>query len=497
MMLHRRFGTLVGLAAFTLLLGAFFFNGHYGFYGSALGVSRPPSAAVEGSQPHPPLSESQPHHAEPEEQKIDEPAHPTTRPSFVQSNTLSTVPSSSNPKSKSLGTSTRPSVPQSTEQKHTDVKWPDELRVSIVESGGSHEEVVAAFTHAFGFQKNVKLSLYLLLKRFGLTELIESFSLPSGLSPIQSSYDFPKLYDDSTIPHVLVATTCELDLIRLDQAIRGLLKAGKTYLFCVVHHADKWAEEDRLQTETSEWIEQARITFLTLSPHTAKYFKSVAIARWELKEYVFVDHLIPVYPVAHNRSIDDLVSGDELAFVMQGDYDARRRDYGSIFSQLEKFVKSPEYSEQNKNLYLHLLGHGSEPLVPASLKEHIAFDSNLDYLDYYAVLDHSFALLPAFATNEYLDRKASSSIPAALIGGTPLVATQAMLDAYSYLTKDVVWFQKEGETDMDVVGRVLQMSPEQRQRTKDAVQQRLATLVKDNIAKAEAWVEDSLRWVVA
>lgn len=158
-----------------------------------------------------------------------------------------------------------------------------------------------------------------------------------------------------------------------------------------------------------------------------------------------------MYPVPRDRPIDDLVGEDELVFAMQGDYDSRRRDYQAIFSQLEKFFGSDELSDENKKLNLHLLGHGPEPLVPASVKEHVFFDSSLDYLDYYALLSRSFALLPSFTTDEYLDRKASSSIPAALIGGTPLVATQAMLDAYSYLTNDVVWFQQERETDMDVV----------------------------------------------
>ena len=455
------------------------------------GASRTPSPAAD--QARPPVAETNPHFAEPEDQKAKEPSPPTTLRVFPQSSAVSTVIPSSKPKP----TLSSPSAPQPTEQKHGEVKWPDELRVSIVESGGSHEEVVAAFTHAFGSQKNARLSLYLLLKRFGLKDLIESFSLPSISSPIKSSYDFPRLYDDNTVPHVLVLTTCELDLIRIDQAIHGLLDTGKTYLFCVVHHADKWAEEEKLQIETWQWIEQGRITFLTLSPHTAEYFKSTAIARWSLKDYVFVDYFTPVYPVPHNRSIDDLVGEDELAFVMQGDFDGRRRNYGSIFSQLEKFIESPEFSNADKSLNLHLLGHGSAPLVPTKLKEHVVIDSNIEYLDYYAVLDHSFALLPAFATDEYLDRKASSSIPAALIGGVPVVATQAMLDAYTYLTKDIVWLQKHGETDMDVVGRVLQMSADERQRTKDAVQRRLTELVEGNIEKTVSWVKDSLRWVVA
>lgn len=166
----------------------------------------------------------------------------------------------------------------------------DALRISIVESGGSHEEVVASLTHAFGSQPKAQLSLYLLLKRFGLSDLIETFTLSSkSTPPIQSSYDFPKLYTNDTIPHILVSTTCELDMIQLNDAIDSLLNCGRTYLFCVVHHADKWSEEEKLQIELWEWIELYRVTFLTLSPHTAEYFRTVAIQNWPLKDEVHVD----------------------------------------------------------------------------------------------------------------------------------------------------------------------------------------------------------------
>lgn len=479
-MLPRRFCTLVGLAAFTLLLGAVFVTRNYGFYETSLGAPRPNAPPEEHQAPPP--AKSSPTKAESEQQQ-------SARPTFL----LGSLVGTASPLPKPSAPSKPPSTPQETGHVEINLEDVDALRISIVESGGSHEEVVASLTHTFGSLPKAQLSLYLLLKRFGLTELIETFALSSkSTPPMKSSYDFPKLYTNDTIPHILVSTTCELDILRLNDAIDAILNHGRTYLFCVVHHADKWGEEEKLQVELWEWIERRRVTFLTLSPHTAEYFRTVAIQNWPLKDEVIVDYLVPVYPVPRDRPLDDLISEDELAFAMQGDYDSRRRDYQAVFSQLEKFLGSEELSDENKKLNLHLLGHGSEPLVPASVKDHVFFDSSLDYLDYYALLSRSFALLPAFATDEYLDRKASSSIPAALIGGTPLVVTQAILDAYSYLTNDVVWFQREGETDMDVVGRVLRMPAEQRERRKDLVQQRLAALVEDNILKTKRWVKEAL-----
>ena len=64
------------------------------------------------------------------------------------------------------------------------------------------------------------------------------------------------------------------------------------------------------------------------------------------------------------------------------------------------------------------------------------------------------AVLPAFASPAYLTHKASSSVAAAIISGTPLLADEALLRAYSYLPKHAVFEQVAGEPEASAMARV-------------------------------------------
>jgi len=474
----RRFFTLICLAAFTVLLGTL-------FLGNPLNTNAPvpakSSLAATTEAASPPKN---PIDVEPDPQAEE---YVSSLPTFLHG----TVVGTGLPSLKPTPTSKQLLDAQAT----GNVNESETTRVTIVESGGSHEEVVAAFVFAFGSQPNVELSLYLLLKRFGLPELIDSFALSSDQKPkIKSSHDLPKLYDNSTIPHILVLTTCELDLIRLEQSIGAILAYNSnTHLFCVVNNGDIWIKDQKLELVTLEWIHQERITFVTLSPHTQEYFKSKSIKNWKLKDEVVVRHLVPVYPVPREGKLDHLVEDDGLAFSMQGTYDNKKRDYASVFSQLEDFLSSPglDRSEVSK-IILHVVGHGSAPLAPETIRDHVVIDSDLEYLDYYPLLSRTIALLPAFATDDYLDRKASSSVPTSLMAGIPLVADQYILDAYSYLPKEVVWFQRENQTYMEVVESIIQMPAERREQTMEYVQRRCSAIIEENIVTIGQWINSAL-----
>ena len=60
---------------------------------------------------------------------------------------------------------------------------------------------------------------------------------------------------------------------------------------------------------------------------------------------------------------------------------------------------------------------------------------------YYAAVHDALAVLPAFASDHYYTTKASSSVAAALICGTPLLATEQLLAAYSYLQANATFLQ--------------------------------------------------------
>lgn len=55
--------------------------------------------------------------------------------------------------------------------------------------------------------------------------------------------------------------------------------------------------------------------------------------------------------------------------------------------------------------------------------------------DYYRAIRASLAVVPAFASDVYYTKKASSSVAAAMVCGTPLLAEPEMLEHYTYLSK--------------------------------------------------------------
>lgn len=363
------------------------------------------------------------------------------------------------------------------------------LRVAITETGGSHDEVVAALVHAFGSQ-NAQIDLYQLLSRYGIKELMGNFTLTHPLPEHKFPPSFMAEGQDTVRPDVFVAGTCELDIVSLATPLNALLAAGKTYLFCVVHHADRWADAALgLEAAIKPWVEAGRVEFWTLSPHTARFLQAAGTSRWTLREGApapLIRYFVPVFPVTLPAPADP-----ELSFSLQGDYDPARRNYESIFRRLADFLASG--APAAGTLLMHLLGHGTRPSVPDAIADHVRFDERLDYADYYAVLARTFALLPGFATDEYLDRKASSSVPAALIAGTPLVATQAIVDTYSYLTREAVWLQEEGENELDVAARVLRMTDTQRAAKKKEVRDRCAKLIQGNVERVASWIDQGLQ----
>ena len=80
--------------------------------------------------------------------------------------------------------------------------------------------------------------------------------------------------------------------------------------------------------------------------------------------------------------------------------------------------------------------------------------------EYYRAMEGALAVLPAFASPAYLTHKASSSVAAAIICGTPLLADEALLRAYSYLPAHAVFETAAGEHDESAMAHVAAHSQE-------------------------------------
>ncbi|KAK6542934.1 hypothetical protein TWF694_006872 [Orbilia ellipsospora] len=393
------------------------------------------------------------------------------------------------------------------------------LRISVIETGGSHDEVIAALVNAWGKLPGAELSFFQRLSRYGSHDIMRTLDLSNPIPDPRGMNDFRKWEGGDPDPDIIIAATCELDMRMYLQNMTQLLEHTKAYLFCVIHHADRWGiPEHKLEEPLSPWVRARRVEFLALSPHTAEFVVEKSLNKWKVvKEeghQPLVRHFVPVFPV----QLPPIPTDDSsLSFGLQGDFGQERRDYKMVFRRLGEFLKpasqknnakrqdtdtekemeSDEDSQKAeiapRNITLHLVGHGRHPPVPEDVINNVVFDEGLNYIDFYTILSRCFALLPAFATPEYLDRKASSTVPAGLIAGSPLVASKEIVDAYAYLTEDAVWLQAPEETDFDVIGRVLQLPNEERKAKAAKVRDLTKKIIDENIILARKWTLEAFK----
>ncbi|CAD0107005.1 unnamed protein product, partial [Aureobasidium uvarum] len=359
---------------------------------------------------------------------------------------------------------------------------PGTIQVAIFEHVRAHDEVDAALVHSIASQPNVNLTLEKIFHAFGL----------NYTGPLNPDH-FMGTDKHTTIPDFLVLTTCELALRGAPKRLEALLAQGKTRLICITHHADHWAEEQR-KSDIRPWVDANMVEFWTLSPHTAT-FLSNTIAAWDSNADEPWDNppsppirvFVPVFPVAAPNVT--ATESSDLSFAMQGDYDPHRRDYKHIFERLGNFLAA---AEGDRNVSMHLVGQGQRPTVPENVASHVFFGQGLSYIEFYGLLSKVSAVLPGFASPEYLDRKASSSVPASLIAGTPLVADRKLLAAYAYVEEDSVWLQEDGENEFDVIGRMLSASAEERAEKSKHAKQNAQKVIQGNIRRVGEWLEEGI-----
>ena len=384
----------------------------------------------------------------------------------------------------------------------TPLKNSGSLSVAVTETGGSHDEVVAALVHSFGSQPNVDLTLYQILPRFGIQEIMDAFELPKKIPDLVHPMAFlSDKESEPVLPDFWVSSTCEIDIPYYREKLTMLLENRKTYIFCIIHHSDRWDDDTDLAELVAPWVDAGRIEFLTLSPHTQDFLQKVTSTKWtRTKAQALVRYFVPVFPVTLPLEQVKIPEGEvpkfdpkteELGFALQGDYDSSRRNYEGMFQRLAGFLETAT-TEQGKNLTMHLIGHGDHPDVPEAVQDHVEFDEHLSYIEYYTLASRMFAMLPAFASKEYLDRKASSSVPASLIAGVPLVASQGVIDAYAYLNAETVWLETDGVIDIDVVGQILELGTEARSRKKQRVRERRDEIIKGNAKRVGEWISEAL-----
>ncbi|KAL6791451.1 hypothetical protein GGI42DRAFT_335720 [Trichoderma sp. SZMC 28013] len=371
------------------------------------------------------------------------------------------------------------------------------IRIAIVESAGVHDEVTAALVYAFGGHPNAELRLYFAKQRYQSDVIVNALELETPILSVNSSNYFKRDVANLPPPHFVVSTTCELDLEKPESVVaplRHLLFNETTHLFCLVHHADYWNKGKHVDV-VREWVDRERVDFIGLSQHTVDYLLQKSVPQWQnLQASVTARTFPPIFPVSqtYNETLR------EISLAMQGDYAPERRDYNRIFGSLDNVVKKINESATtnsdhvDETVKLHLIGHGPHVKVPENIQSNVAFDEDLNYPDFYRLLSQSYAVIPAFASDTYLDRKASSTVPASLIAGVPLVANEKLLASYSYLPREATWLSEPDEREMETVERVVGDRKAFLEK-KEAVREAAKTIMKQNRLNVRKWMDEDFR----
>jgi hypothetical protein len=202
---------------------------------------------------------------------------------------------------------------------------------------------------------------------------------------------------------------------------------------------------------------------------------------------------VPVFPARTSGRTED----ETLRLAIQGSFD-HGHNYSSIFARFAG-VKSEwdaiGQGDDAAKVQLHIIGSGSRPDVPRSIANRVVFHENLNYCQYYDLLSTMDAMLPAFAEenwagNDYYMNIASSTIPASLIAGVPLVADFKLIEAYSYLNLGMVWHRNDNEHEIDAAFRMLQAAAQKKKAIRLNVEKERFKLLQENYANVRLWTEE-------
>lgn len=142
---------------------------------------------------------------------------------------------------------------------------------------------------------------------------------------------------------------------------------------------------------------------------------------------------------------------------LQGKFSNQRRNYSSLWQQMTSRRDELNSGYAKTLLRVNILGKGQDDrlAMPPELTPLVSIYRRLAFRGFYDTLHHSFAILPLLGSPRYLTDKFSSSILSSLISGTPLIADAVLLTSYSMLNEQSVYLQRPGESELDVMLRII------------------------------------------
>ncbi|KAK9380783.1 uncharacterized protein V2V93DRAFT_369575 [Kockiozyma suomiensis] len=326
-------------------------------------------------------------------------------------------------------------------------------KVFLVNSERYHFEVVMPVLNTFSQIEDIDLTLFSTKEgrdRFGVKPLLKHFARNANSTDFST---IKNLVKPSQSPDLIFLTTCGRDIANMGDTLTKFLENG-AHVMCVIHESHRWDQNDIDQRRSIykkesafmiPWIKNGQWKIVTLSNHVQRFihanFPSYLNTGTEIDYSPSV--FFPVFDLPESRIYLDI---NKPSITLAGKFEESRRSYKRIFD---------DYIKVSPPVSLNLIGSMGNPKIPRSIKNKVSLKYALDFKDYFKEIAKSIAILPAFATPDYIHSQASSSVATSVISITPPIMTREMLAAYDYISEDAAWIQEEGESEMETVTRII------------------------------------------
>ena len=235
---------------------------------------------------------------------------------------------------------------------------------------------------------------------------------------------------------------------------------NRTELILVVHHTDNFWKP--YADDIAPYHPLSKTTFLCLSEHTYKSAQLDLTKRSEHNRVVVPDssyklkYLYPVFSIDKEIGARSVVAHTKphhqphsrakpVNFVIQGNVGgkhSKRRDLAGTVHCLTALILRDDVNKTTRSLradstmvHLDLVGavHGKLNIPHPLPQIHVQTQSNLAPIDFYSAIARAHFLVASLGSALYATTQATSSIPAALITGVPLVLGADLLALYPCL----------------------------------------------------------------
>ncbi|KAK9450003.1 uncharacterized protein V1518DRAFT_415281 [Limtongia smithiae] len=332
---------------------------------------------------------------------------------------------------------------------------PVKASIYVVNSLQTGFETVVPFLRALARQTDVDITLW--FSNDGPTEV----DIATLLAQDSQTYglrlqNVAQMADEAAAPNVVLLTHCPEDMKKSKETLKTYLVSGAR-VYCVVQEAAKW--DTRAEGKSPykpeinfmmPWIQKGQWEFITLAPHVQKYVQEKFPLFLGTGNAVKYEASV-VNPVFQLSDKDEVVDTEHPYAAMLLNDDPGRVDYGPTFASLGK---TPPKTE------LHLLGATADVIVPTIVADRAKLIRDVDLAGRYQYTGKAFAALPAYATSDYSESRASSAVAMALSAGTPLIADKMMAAIYTAISVEALWMEEDGESVMDTFSRISEFGEE-------------------------------------